>query len=383
MNRNIKILMVVSIIIGTSVGIYEFVLPYYLKEQGVSFEKMGYIFSISTIAMFVVRIASGKLADTWGRKRVYVIGVLSCALATFITPFTASILLLILLKTARDVGMLMRDTVHPILIYEENRSKFMNFIGKTRGMEFLFQATGTTIAGASFVVLGTSKNIWLAGGLVFVALIALVLGLHDKPLEGVERNVKRTLLSLNLPRNLIVIMIANFIFSIGLSISHSFIMPLFFSEKFRVSEGMVSIVMVIHRIMLALPMLVIGNLKIKRLKAFYIGSVFIQGIVTSASAVIPNFVMASAIWLLHDLVGAGVWGPIQSTIIQQSCRDESRGSDMSKTIAFSALGGAIGPTLAGYLSNISISAPFFISGLLIMLSAPILFGISIKARTCE
>lgn len=382
MSRNIKILLIVSIIIGASVGIYEFVLPYYLKEQGVSFEKMGYIFSISTIAMFVVRIVSGQLADTWGRKRVYVVGVLSCAFATLLTPFTASILLLILLKTTRDVGMLMRDTVHPILIYEENRSKFMNFIGKTRGMEFLFQATGTTIAGASFIVLGTGRNLWLAGILVFIALMFLALGLHVKPIEEKENTIKRTLLSLNLPRNLIIIMFANFIFSIGLSISHSFIMPLFFSEKFKVSEGVVSIVMVIHRITIALPMLVIGNLKIKRLKAFYIGSVFIQGIVTSTSALIPNFVVASAVWLLHDFVGAGVWGPIQSTIIQQSCRDESRGSDMSKTIAFSALGGAIGPTLAGYLSNISISAPFFMSGLLIILSTPILFGISIKTENC-
>ncbi|MGQ9609379.1 MAG: MFS transporter [bacterium] len=382
MSRNIKILLIVSIIIGASVGIYEFILPYYLKEQGVSFEKMGYIFSISTVAMFIVRIVSGKLADTWGRKRVYVIGVLSCALATLLTPFTASMLLLILLKTTRDVGILMRDTVHPILIYEENRSKFMNFIGKTRGMEFLFQATGTTIAGASFIVLGTGRNLWLAGILVFIALMFLALGLHVKPIEEKENTIKRTFLSLNLPRNLIIIMFANFIFSIGLSISHSFIMPLFFSEKFKISEGVVSIVMVIHRITIALPMLVIGNLKIKRLKAFYIGSVFIQGIVTSVSALIPNFIVASAVWLLHDFVGAGVWGPIQSTIIQQSCRDESRGSDMSKTIAFSALGGAIGPTLAGYLSNISISAPFFMSGLLIILSTPILFGISIKTENC-
>ncbi len=382
MNRNIKVLMIVSIIIGASVGIYEFVLPYYLKEQGVSFERMGYIFSISTVAMFVVRILSGRLADTWGRKRVYVVGVLSCALATLLTPLTAGIILLILLKTARDVGMLMRDTVHPILIYEENRSKFMNFIGKTRGMEFLFQAAGTTIAGASFVVLGTGRNLWLAGGLVFIALIFLALGLQVKSVEEKENTVKSTLLSLNLPRNLLIIMAANFIFSIGLSISHSFIMPLFFSEKFKVSESIVSIVMVIHRITIALPMLVIGNLKIKKLKAFYISAVFIQGIVTSASALIPNFVIASAVWLLHDFVGAGVWGPIQSTIIQQSCRDESRGSDMSKTIAFSALGGAVGPTLAGYLANISISAPFFISGLLIILSAPILFGISIKNENC-
>ncbi len=374
--------MIVSIIIGASVGIYEFVLPYYLKEQGVSFERMGYIFSISTVAMFVVRILSGRLADTWGRKRVYVVGVLSCALATLLTPLTAGIILLILLKTARDVGMLMRDTVHPILIYEENRSKFMNFIGKTRGMEFLFQAAGTTIAGASFVVLGTGRNLWLAGGLVFIALIFLALGLQVKSVEEKENTVKSTLLSLNLPRNLLIIMAANFIFSIGLSISHSFIMPLFFSEKFKVSESIVSIVMVIHRITIALPMLVIGNLKIKKLKAFYISAVFIQGIVTSASALIPNFVIASAVWLLHDFVGAGVWGPIQSTIIQQSCRDESRGSDMSKTIAFSALGGAVGPTLAGYLANISISAPFFISGLLIILSAPILFGISIKNENC-
>ncbi len=305
------------------------------------------------------------------------VGVFASALATSLTPFTASLALLILLKTFRDVGMLMRDTVHPVFLYEENRGRFMDFLGKTRGMEFLFQATGTVIVGLSFAALGSRKNLLIASAFTGFALIFLSLGLKENKSEK-KTVARKALLNWDLPRNLKIIMVQNFIFSIGLSVGHSFIMPLFFSEKFHVSAGAVSVIMVIHRVTFAIPLLIIGNLKIRNLKAFYIGSIILQGIVMSASAVIPRIVPAAGIWLLHDLIGAGVWLPIQSTIIQQSCRDESRGSDMSKTIAFSALGGAIGPTLAGYLSSISISLPFFVSGLLVLVSVIPLFKISVE-----
>lgn len=56
---------------------------------------------------------------------------------------------------------------------------------------------------------------------------------------------------------------------------------------------------------------------------------------------------------------------------------------MSKTIAFSALGGAIGPTMAGYLASLSISMPFFISGLLVLASALPLFRISTESNVTQ
>lgn len=381
MGRNVQVLLLVSILFGVAGGIYEFVLPYYLEGRGLSFMNMGYVFAASTLAMFVVRLGLGNLADQWGSKRLYVAAVASVGLACFATPFTAGLAALIALKTMREVGVLARDTAHPILLYAEGRTRFADFIGKTRGVEFFFQALGTLFAGLGLALVGEGGMLWAGAGALGVALLLLGFGVRGsaRPTERATGGIRR-LLSFDLPRNLQVIMVANFIFSIGLSTSHSFIMPLFFSQKFGVSASEVSTVMVIHRLTSVLPLLLIGRLHVRHYKAVYIGAFAVEGLTIGAGGLIPDFFWAAAVWLLHDLLGAGIWIPIQSTIIQDECREASRGLDLSKTLAFSALGGAIGPILAGYLGGISISAPYVVSGVLVTLSAGVLFALRLAPR---
>ncbi len=383
MGRNVRVLLLVSVLFGIAGGLYEFILPYYLEGQGLSFKRMGYVFSASTLAMFVVRIGLGNAADRWGSKRLYLLSVFSCAVACLGTPLTAGLGMLIALKTMREVGVLARDTAHPILLYAEGRGRFVDFIGKTRGMEFLFQAVGTFIAGVGIVSIGDRETLWVGVGALVVAMGLLTLVRpQERRGSGVTPGL-RGLVSFDLPRNLRVIMAANFIFSVGLSTSHCFIMPLFFSQKFGVSASAVSTVMVLHRLTFVLPLLLVGYLPIRNYKAVFIATVILEGIAMSAGAIIPDFFWAAAVWLLHDLVGAGVWIPIQSAIIQDECREASRGLDLSKTLAFSALGGAIGPMLAGYLADFSISAPFFASGALMTASAGVLFGLRLRQGTRE
>jgi predicted MFS family arabinose efflux permease len=170
--------------------------------------------------------------------------------------------------------------------------------------------------------------------------------------------------------NLIIIMISVFIFNIGMTTSHCFIMPLFFSEKFGVSEYAVSWVMLLHRLTIALPLLLAGSLRIRRLKAVYIGALAFEGTLLSASALIPHFHPAAGVWLLHDLLGAGVWIPVQGLLIQQHTSPETRALTVGKLMAYGGIGTIIGPWLAGHLSqHLNISAPFFASGLLLILAA--------------
>ncbi len=381
MGRNVRVLLVVSVLFGVAGGIYEIVLPYYLKDQGLSFTNMGYVFAASTLAMFVVRIGLGGLADRWGSKRLYAVAVASVALACFGTPLTSGLALLIIFKTLREVGVLARDTAHPILLFAEGRSRFADFIGKTRGVEFFFQALGTLLAGLGWVMLGLRGMFWAAAAALVLALLLLGLGVRTTPRREPAPGAKLgTLLSFDLPRNLQVIMVANFIFSIGLSTSHSFIMPLFFTEKFGVDAAQVSTVMVLHRLTSVLPLLFAGYLSARHYKSVYIGAFIIEGVTIAAGGLIPNFFWAAAVWLLHDLLGAGVWIPIQSAIIQEECREGSRGLDLSKTLAFSALGGAVGPVLAGYLAGISVSAPYVVSGILVTISAGVLCALKLAPR---
>jgi len=382
-SHNVKTLLLVSVIFGGTFGLYEFVLPLYLDEQSISFKSMGYIFSAATLGMFFGRIYIGNLSDLWGRKPFYSLALLVCGLVCFFTPMATVLLPLIILKTLWDLAVVTRATMHPILLYEDSRSRFMDFLGKTRGMEFLFQAGGTFLAGATAVSLGYKKNMWIAGGTMFVAWLFFAGMFRERKGAASKQKVKaKSLLDWReLSYNLKVIIVAYFIFTVGLRTSHCFIMPLFFTKKFLVTAQTVSWVMIIHRLTIATPMLFIGHLHIKNLKATYIGAVLLQGLSVAVSALIPNFVIASAVWLIHDFVGAGVWIPIQNEIIQRYSREGTRGLDVSITLAFPSLGGIFGTIIAGYLAGHWISGPFLISGLVTMASALVLFKLSLKPES--
>jgi MFS family permease len=368
----------VSILFGVGSGLYELVLPYYLEERGLSYPKMGWLFAVSTGAMFVLRLASGRLADVWGCKRPYVWAVIGNGVATVLTALTGNVVVLTLLKTGREVALLLRETVHPILLYVEDKGRFRDTIGKTRGLEYLFLAGGTALAGVSMRFWGNGSSLVLGGLILLVAGGLLQIGLRDRPAAREGAAERGAWWRWDLAPNLKVITVSTFLFNMGLTTSHSFIMPLFFSRKFDASAQVVSVIMVLHRLTLALPMLVAGRLPFRNLKAAYLLTLAWEGVFISAGGLLPWFLPAAAIWLLHDLVGAGVWIPIQNEIIQRHCREAVRGLDLSKTLALSSVGGAFGPLLAGQVADYSISAPFIISGVLVFLGALVLFRLRLE-----
>ena len=162
MNRNVKTVLAVSVLFGAATGIYEFILPYYLAARGLSFQDMGAVFAIAAAGTLLLRIVFGHLADLWGRKPLYGLTLGASAAAMALTPLSASVSGQSALRTVRDAMYYTRESLHPVVLYEESRSRFMDFLGKTRGMEFLFMAAGTLLAGWLFTTWGTHGNLWAA-----------------------------------------------------------------------------------------------------------------------------------------------------------------------------------------------------------------------------
>jgi MFS family permease len=393
--RNVKTVLLASILFGMSTGIYEFVLPFYLKDRGISYENMGIIFAVAAAGMLGLRIIMGGLADRWGRKPFYGLSLGGTAFAMWLTALSGFLFGQSVLKTLREAMMLTRETVHPVILYEESRGKFMSYLGKTRGFEFLFQAAGTIVSGATLTgavvfglvlpALGTGGNLKLGGLFCAAAFLIFWLAFRESwvPHQKISSGLKlRDLLSFDLHPNLRVLAISMLIFNIGLTTSHAFVMSLFFPEKFGVTLGAASWVMVGHRLTIALPLLLAGTLVKRNLKAVYIWTLALEGAVLSASAVIPNFYAAAGVWLLHDLIGAGIWTPIQGLIIQEHTRPETRALEMGKVLAFAGIGTIIGPLLSGLLyQRVNISAPFFASGVLMIIAAAALVPLKLEERS--
>ena len=374
--RNIAVLILVSSIFGLSVGVYDVLLPYYLDFLGLSMQTMGLIFSLAALIIALSSIYMASLSDVWGRKAFYSAGVLIGAAAASFTPLARTPSLLVVAKTMREAATRFRDSLQGVLIYEFASKRFMDFFSKTRGLEYLSEGSGQMIAGSVLVLAGFSGSFYICGVMLLIASAVFFAGFREKKRAsrlGQARLPLKEIFSLHLPRPLTLITLSSFVFSLGLSTSHCFIMPLFFAKKFGATVVQVSIILGLHRLSLALPLIFTGSLVKSSFKKLYILSMVYEGSALAISGAAPTLLLSSVVWLTHDVGGAGLWIPIQAGFIQRYARPGLRARDASRVRALGSLGWIFGPVLAGVLAPVSIGLPFIVSGLIVVSSVmPIL-----------
>lgn len=389
--RNFMIIVVVSAILGFSLAIYENVLPLYLADIDISRRAMGLIFGAGAFTMYIVRIYAGAWSDRVGRKVVYSSSLLIQGLAGVITPMTAGVGLQALLKGVREPSMRVRETMHSVLLYEHSHSGFIDAFGKSRGIEFLCMFFGLVIAAFGFGFLrqrgfSNPSAIFLtaSGILALIAAAVFILGYREQGFVATPGS-KITLKDIFRPtlnRELWIMTVAEFVFMIGLSCTHSFAMQLFFREKFGASDTAVLIIMALHRLSYAIPLLLAGRFIKSNLKQIYVSMVALEGIFIAVPGFINNLFWAAGIWLLHDFLGAGVWAPVQQALLQKYSDPSIRGKQVSLVLAIGSIGMILGPLMAGFLSNLhttgvvthetAISLPFIVGGMLVSCKALIL-----------
>ncbi len=375
MNRNFAALLTVSLLFGLGLGIYEFALPYFLDSHGISVPSMGLIYAAGALLVFVVRIYAGHLSDRVGRKTLYSSAVGLSAIVSAVTPITAVLWIQAVLKSVREAGVMVFDSMYQLALHDESRTHYLDRMGKTRGLQYLAEALGTFATGLLLVRAAYTGSFRLSAALFCLGLIVFVWGY--RPRNNLTPPASPQSLSdvfaLDLPRPLVVLTVFGFIFTLGLSISHCFVMQLFWSRQFGASMPLIGIILMLHRLTIALPMLFVGWAVKKRLKEIFIIFVSLEGLALLASGLIPGFLSVAIVWLTHDLFGAGVWVPIQSTLIQRYAREETRGRDVSKVYAIGSLGWIFGPLIAGAIFEHWYGGPFVLSGIIGILSALVLF----------
>lgn len=362
--RNFLVLLIVSALFGVAVGLYDFALPYYMKWKQISYQGMGYIFSISFLVIFFVQIWSARLSDKTGRKPFYSLSLFFSSLFNFLTPFCSRIFSLTIIKTLREASASIQETINAVILYENiTRRFYIGVISKTSGLNFLFQGVGTFCAG--FLLLeGYRYPFYISSGVLFLSFLILTLGFIEEERIEEEDTNDVEIMHAGWNRGLILLTISGFITNLGVALSHTQMMPLFFSVKYGVREDWVAILLALHRLSLGLPMIIAGHFVKRRLKLFYVLFLTLQNITISATAFMPTFLSAAGIWLVHDIIGGSVWAPVRSMLIQRFSREETRAYDVAKVTAIGNIGWVIGPIIAGYLANIDISLPFFMSGVI-------------------
>jgi len=368
--RSLASLIVASAIFGLSVGIYDILFPYYLDDMGVAFEGMGIIFSFAALATAIASVYIAGASDLRGRKWSYSSGIVLGSLSSSMVPLVRAVPLLSVAKALREAATRFRESLHGVLIFESARWRFADFFAKARGLEYLSEGSGQLVAALLLAGVGFMGSFQLVALFLLASLTIFHLGFREtrEPDGARRRTGLRETYSLDIPGPLKLVAISSFLFAVGLSTSHSFIMPLFFSKKFGASVGQVSLILGLHRLSLALPLLFSGTLMRRSLRKTIVLSMLYEGAAISATGLAPGLLASTAVWLTHDIFGASLWIPAQAILIQHYAREGFRGRDASKVAAMGALGSIFGPVIAGWSSSVSVSMPFILSGVVIAAS---------------
>ncbi len=385
-NRNVWVLLAVSALFGLAFGVYELALPLYLKSKHISMVNMGWIFAIPAIATFVIRIGFGSISDSLRRRKPFYTGSLGlCTLACAMTPLNALVLVQVLTKCLHQAAVELRKTLHSVLLFEAAEERFLDNIGKTTGAEFLLMGVGTVVGGywmRSRLRSGIASEesvFWVCVAMLGLCGIVFAAWFNENEIfrPPPRRSAWREILAVDLDRRLVLMTASMFVFNIGLSCSHCQVMPLFFKDKFHFANDVVGWVMAGHRFTIAVPLILVGAVLKRPHKWVLIGFTVLEGLVLSASGLIARAGIATAVWLLHDLLGAGIWQPTQMALIQQFARPESRGAEVSKVMSLSYLGWVVGPPLAGVLYRRAFGLPFVAGGALMVLSGLMLIPLRV------
>ncbi len=383
MRRNVFVITTTAVIFGLSFGIYDLVLPLWLKENRISYAQMGWIYAASNLMMMLVPIGAGWLADLFGRKRFFSTSLALCAVACLATPVTASVAAQTLLRVLQRAASGIYEALQGVLVFETSSAAFLLNIRLARGFEFTCHALGALVVYA--LVWGKPGKevlalpMFVACGLLVASFVLVVGWLREPRPEEAVQLVKKRINILGLPPVLILMAVFNFTFQLGLSISHSQMQLLFFEDKFDLANHHVALVSILHRISLGLPMMLAAFWVTRPNKGLFIFTVVLEGLFVSATVFPTGVVGAVAVWFLHDPIGAAIWVPMNAWYMQEYARPERRASDVATVLAMSTFGMAIGPLIAGWLADYtgpvpsflsgSIDLPFFVSGLVVALSA--------------
>ena len=112
MNRNVRLLILVSWLFGYASGAYEVLFPLYLDWVGVSFTDIGIIFGITAATIAGLNIVIGSQSDARGRKAFYSIGLALCTAINFIVPFFRKLWEMFVLSIAQSSASSIRGSVH-------------------------------------------------------------------------------------------------------------------------------------------------------------------------------------------------------------------------------------------------------------------------------
>lgn len=346
-------------------GIIVPILGRYAERFGANGLQVGLMFASFSVAQMVFAPILGRISDKVGRKPVIVFSLIGTAVGSFVTGAAGALWVLFLgriLDGASGASVAVAQGAVADIAPPEQRARLMGMLGAAFGVGFV---VGPALGGLAALG-GPHVPFYLAGSIAAVNAIAAIIRLPEtKPDTShiTEKHQRGTALSPALKRFALV----GFLSMLGFA-GFEATFSIWGEKQFGFTEGSASIVFVFVGVTLvAVQGGLIGpltqRLGSRKLLRIGLSLVAVGLLLLGLSNTWP--LLFVALFLLS--LGQGMSGPSGSALVAELAPVERRGEAIGYQQSTAAFGRVAGPVMAGALfDHVGISAPFFVSGVLIL-----------------
>jgi MFS family permease len=321
--------------------------------------------------MLIIKILLGAYSDIKGRKFVFASSFLLQSISNSLFPFAKGFFEIAIVKTLFDFGTSIKDALKSTVIYENAAKIFAKITAWISGIIHLMWAIAS-FSTAIIISIFAFENAFLLIGVLELIAFLVIIFLYNEKMKIPKKSSfhLKEMYSLNIHRNMWVLMIATSLFYIGIFLSHGFAQPLYFQAKYNLSTAQIGLITGLHRLSLALPLFYTGTImqKINTKKA-YILSAIIVSVFLLAIGLANNLMIALLFWLLHDVFGGSINVPTQEILIQKNARNTQRGKDVNTMQLLLGIAAIVTPSLSGALIVIDWDLIFLVGGTLTIIAA--------------
>jgi multidrug resistance protein len=361
-------------------GIVVPILGRYAERFGANGLQVGLMFASFSIAQMVFAPILGRISDKVGRKPVIVFSLIGTAVGSFVTGAAGALWVLFLgriLDGASGASVAVAQGAVADIAPPEQRARLMGMLGAAFGVGFV---VGPALGGLAALG-GPHVPFYLAGSIAAINAVAAMIRLPEtKPDTShiTEKSQRGTALSPALKRFALV----GFLSMLGFA-GFEATFSIWGQKQFGFTEGSASIVFVFVGVTLvAVQGGLIGpltqRLGSRKLLRIGLSLVAVGLLLLGLSNTWP--LLFVALFLLS--LGQGMSGPSGSALVAELAPVERRGEAIGYQQSTAAFGRVAGPVMAGALfDHVGISAPFFVSGVLILCAVGSVWSITRAAVT--
>ena len=361
-------------------GIVVPILGRYAERFGANGLQVGLMFASFSIAQMVFAPILGRISDKVGRKPVIVFSLIGTAVGSFVTGAAGALWVLFLgriLDGASGASVAVAQGAVADIAPPEQRARLMGMLGAAFGVGFV---VGPALGGLAALG-GPHVPFYLAGSIAAINAVAAMIRLPEtKPDTShiTEKSQRGTALSPALKRFALV----GFLSMLGFA-GFEATFSIWGQKQFEFTEGSASIVFVFVGVTLvAVQGGLIGPLteKLGSRKLLRVGlSLVAVGLLLLGFTTTWPMLFV-ALFLLS--LGQGMSGPSGSALVAELAPVERRGEAIGYQQSTAAFGRVAGPVMAGALfDHVGISAPFLVSGILIVFAVGSVWSITRVAVT--